>query len=73
MGCADGVANGINTVHISYIREKTGHVLAGFRQWIPEEHVSDLVKSLGKAGLPLDLKFKDQGTACHRHLHGLGC
>lgn len=41
MGCADGVANGINTVHISYIREKTGHVLAGFRQWIPEEHVSD--------------------------------
>ena len=60
MGCADGVANGINTVHISYIREKTGHVLAGFRQWIPEEHVSDPVKSL-QAQLPLDLEFRTKG------------
>ncbi len=29
MGCAGRVANGINTVHPSYVREKTGHVLAG--------------------------------------------
>ena len=35
MGCADGVANGINTVHLSYVREKAGHALIGVRQWIP--------------------------------------
>ena len=35
MGCAGRVANGINTVHLSYVREKTGHALAGARQWIP--------------------------------------
>jgi SRSO17 transposase len=29
MGCAGRVANGINTVHLSYVREKTGHALAG--------------------------------------------
>jgi SRSO17 transposase len=32
MGCAGRVANGINTVHVSYVREKTGHALAGARQ-----------------------------------------
>lgn len=35
MGCADGVANGINTVHLSYVREQTGHALIGARQSIP--------------------------------------
>ena len=35
MGCAGRVANGINTVHLSYVREKTGHALIGARQWIP--------------------------------------
>ena len=30
-----GGENGITTVHLSYIREKTGHALAGARQWIP--------------------------------------
>ena len=29
MGCAGRVANGINTVHLAYVREKTGHALAG--------------------------------------------
>ncbi len=60
MGCADGVANGINTVHAAWIREGTGQILAGFRQWIPEEHVKDPVKSLVTA-LPLDLRFKTKG------------
>jgi SRSO17 transposase len=60
MGCADGVANGINTVHLSYVREKTGHALAGFRQWIPEEHIDDVAASL-KMALPADLKFLTKG------------
>jgi SRSO17 transposase len=34
LGCAGRVANGINTVHLSYVREKTGHALIGARQWI---------------------------------------
>ncbi len=54
MGCAGRVANGINTVHLSYVREKTGHALAGARQWIPREHIEDPVTSL-VMGLPLDL------------------
>src|ERR1035437_647805 len=60
MGCAGGVANGINTVHAAWIREGTGQILAGFRQWIPEEHIKDPVKSLVTA-LPLDLEFKTKG------------
>jgi SRSO17 transposase len=60
MGCAGGVENGINTVHAAWIREGTGQVLAGFRQWIPEEHVKDPVKSLVTA-LPLDLRFETKG------------
>jgi SRSO17 transposase len=60
MGCADGVANGISTVHAAWIREGTGQVLAGFRQWIPEEHIKDPVKSLITA-LPPDLAFKTKG------------
>jgi len=60
MGCAGRVANGINTVHLSYVREKTGHVLAGARQWIPAGDISDPVKSL-VTGLPLDLLFRTKG------------
>ena len=60
MGCADGIANGINTVHLSYVREKTGHALIGARQWVPREHIADPVKSL-TAGLPLDLEFRTKG------------
>jgi SRSO17 transposase len=60
MGCAGRVANGINTVHAAWIREGTGQVLAGFRQWIPEEHIKDPVKSLVTA-LPLDLRFQTKG------------
>jgi SRSO17 transposase len=60
MGCAGRVANGINTVHLSYVREKTGHALAGARQWIPAEDIQDPVKSL-VTGLPLDLRFRTKG------------
>jgi SRSO17 transposase len=47
-------------VHLSYVREKTGHALIGARQWIPEEQVKDPVKSL-VTGLPLDLRFRAKG------------
>jgi len=60
MGCAGRVANGINTVHLSYVREKTGHALAGARQWIPAEDVKDPVKSL-VTGLPAGLRFRTKG------------
>ena len=60
MGCAGRVANGINTVHLSYVREQTGHALIGVRQWIPAEHIKDPVKSL-VTGLPLDLRFRTKG------------
>jgi SRSO17 transposase len=60
MGCAGRVANGINTVHLSYVREKTGHALAGARQWIPAEDITDPVKSL-VARLPPDLRFRTKG------------
>jgi SRSO17 transposase len=60
LGCAGQVANGINTVHLSYVREKTGHALIGARQWIPREHLEDPVKSL-VMGLPLDLVFRTKG------------
>jgi SRSO17 transposase len=60
MGCAGRVANGINTVHLSYVREKTGHALVGARQWIPAEHIADPVKSL-VTGLPPDLRFRTKG------------
>jgi SRSO17 transposase len=60
MGCAGRVANGINTVHLAYVREKTGHALIGARQWVPEEHITDPVKVL-VMGLPLDLVFRTKG------------
>ena len=60
LGCAGRVANGINTVHLSYVREKTGHALVGARQWIPAEQVADPVRSL-VMGLPLDLRFRTKG------------
>jgi len=68
LGCAGRVANGINTVHLSYVREGTGHALIGARQWIPREQIKDPVKSL-VMGLPADLEFPHQGAAGHRHQH----
>ena len=46
MGWAGRVANGINTVYRSYVRARTGHAPIGGRQWIPQEHIADPVKSL---------------------------
>jgi len=66
MGCADRVANGINTDHLSYVRARTGHALIGARQWIPQEHIEDPVKSL-VMGLPY--QGRGQGP---RHPPGLG-
>jgi SRSO17 transposase len=60
MGCAGRVANGINTVHLAYVREGTGHALIGARQWIPREQIADPVTALA-AGLPPDLAFRTKG------------
>ena len=46
LGCAGKVANGISTVHLSYVREAAGHALVGARRWVPREHIADPVKSL---------------------------
>jgi SRSO17 transposase len=60
MGCAGRVANGINTVDLSYVRERTGHALIGARQWIPAGQIDDPVRSQA-AGLPADLRFRTKG------------
>jgi SRSO17 transposase len=60
LGCAGRVANGINTVHLSYVRQGTGHALIGARQWIPREQIADPVASL-VTGLPPDLAFRTKG------------
>src|SRR5262245_3928955 len=60
MGCAGRVANGINTVHLCYVREGAGHALIGARQRIPREHIEDPVKSL-VTGLPPELAFRTKG------------
>ena len=60
LGCAGRVANGISTVHLSYVRQGTGHALIGARQWIPREQVSDPVTALA-TGLPPGLGFRTKG------------
>jgi len=60
LGCAGKVANGITTVHLSCVREATGHALIGARQWIPREHVADRAAAL-VMGLPPDLEFATKG------------
>jgi SRSO17 transposase len=60
MGCAGRVANGINTVHLSYVRERTGHALIGARQWIPAEQLSDPVAAAA-LGIPAGLQFRTKG------------
>ena len=49
LGCAGRVANGINTVHLAYVREHAGHALIGSRQWIPGTQIEDPVKALAMA------------------------
>ena len=65
MGCAGRVANGINTVHVSLIREKTGHALIGARQWIAREQIEDPVTSL-VMGLPPVPGFRTKCTTVTR-------
>ncbi len=60
LGCAGRVANGINTVHLAYVREKTGHAPVGARQWIPAEHIGDPARSR-LMGLPPGLRFRTKG------------
>jgi SRSO17 transposase len=60
LGCAGRVANGVNTVHLAYVREHAGHALIGARQWIPRAQLEDPVRSL-LMGLPLDLAFRTKG------------
>jgi SRSO17 transposase len=60
LGCAGKVANGINTVHVAYVREHAGHALIGARQWVPRAQITDPVRSL-VMGLPLDLAFRTKG------------
>jgi DDE superfamily endonuclease len=47
-------------VHLSYVRERTGHALIGARQWIPAGQIDDPVRCL-VMGLPLDLEFRTKG------------
>ena len=54
------VANGINTVHLAYVREGTGHALIAAREWIPAAQIGDPVKS-AVMGLPEDLAFRTKG------------
>jgi SRSO17 transposase len=60
LGCAGKVANGINTVHLAYVREHAGHALIGARQWIPRAQIEDPVRSAAM-GLPPDLGFRTKG------------
>jgi hypothetical protein len=60
LGCVGKVANGINTVHLTYAREGTGHALIGAREWIPAAHIGDLARSAAM-GLPADLAFRTKG------------
>ena len=60
MGCAGRVANGINTVHLSYVRQYRGHALIGFRQWIPREQIEDPAVRQ-RMGLPAGLAFATKG------------
>ena len=60
LGCAGKVANGINTVHLAYVREHAGHALIGARQWIPRAQIDDPAGSAAM-GLPPDLEFRTKG------------
>jgi SRSO17 transposase len=60
LGCVGKVANGINTVHLAYVREGTGHAPIGARQWIPAAQIGDPATS-AVMGLPDGLVFRTKG------------
>ncbi|MBE1589028.1 hypothetical protein H4W80_007286 [Nonomuraea angiospora] len=57
MGSID---NGINLVHLGYIRAGAGRMLIGSRQWIPAEQISALLRR-STTGLPLEPRFATKG------------
>ena len=59
LGCVGKVANGINTVHLAYVREGAGHALIGAREWIPAAQIGDPATAV--MGLPEDLVFRTKG------------
>jgi SRSO17 transposase len=59
-GCAGRVANGINTVHLSFVCERTRHALIGARPRIPAEQISDPVLA-ASLGIPAGLQFRTKG------------
>ena len=67
LGCAGRVANGINTVHLSYVRE-TYRACADRRPAVDTPRAD---RGPGDAPWPWacrqDLRVPDQGTAGHRH------
>lgn len=67
MGCAGGVDNGINTVHLAYVRQRVGHTLIGCRQWIPAEQVAD-PDVAARMGLPAGAVFATKGQLAVRLL-----
>lgn len=60
LGCVGKVASGINTVHLAYVQEQTGHALVGAQEWIPAGHIGDPATSAGM-DLPGDLVFRTKG------------
>jgi len=60
LGCAGKAANGINTVHLAYVREHAGHALTGARQRIPRAQIDDPARSAAM-GLPPGLEFRTKG------------
>lgn len=79
-GAAGRVANGVNTVHVSPVREKTGDAPIGARQWIareqlqdprfgvPNVHPSALPKYRGPSPVPWAIRNGDpfMGITVHR-------
>ncbi len=49
-----------HTVHLSYVREGTGHALIGARQRVPADRITDPVRSLQMA-LPPNHQFATKG------------
>lgn len=73
-GCADGVAHGINTVHLSSVRGGVGHSLIGCHQWIPAAQVDDAAVA-ARMGLPEGVEFATKGqlaTTILAHAHDDG-
>ncbi len=56
MGCADRIANGVNTVYCSYATPG-GHALVGARIWVPDDQLTDADCRIA-LGIPAEVVFK---------------